>query len=90
MRIEIPGWLKISTSKQCEVEKAVLCTGATARPGQRVDWPAGAAVVVYSRTGRTSCIVCDGSLSPTGLHSDGSRSLDPDQLGSLDVDDLVV
>jgi hypothetical protein len=89
MKFRIPERIRLTVTKSVEVQNAQLATGQRARPGQEVDWPAGAAAVVWHRKGRLECIVGDGTLTPVGLHSDGSRTTDP-TVGGIDIDDLVV
>jgi hypothetical protein len=90
MKIVIPKMIRMSISKSAEVQTAQLATGARARAGEEVDWPAGAAVTVWHRKGRLNCIVGDATLSPVGLHSDGSGGDEPTVGSGIDIDDLVV
>jgi len=89
MKIRVPSHIRLTVSKSAEVQSVQLATGQKAYPGQEVDWPAGAAAVVWHRKGRLNVIVGDETLNPVGLHSDGSHRSD-DTVGTIDIDDLVI
>jgi len=90
MKIKIPELIRMTVTKSIPVQSVQLATGAKAYPGQEVDWPAGASAVVWHRKGRLNVIVGDGTLSPVGYHSDGSKSNEPTVGSGIDIDDLVV
>lgn len=74
-QLTIPGWLKITSSKEFQIT-SVKVAGETFRPGQIVATEVGLPVYVWTKKhGMLNAVVSESGIVVQGLNSDGSKAL---------------